>query len=220
MAHSYLEIVLPFSDLCLHPRARVFSVREQHDNFADLGDIRAKKDMIHAMKAPNAERPYIIHSATADAGMQSACEGKAVGEVSDYDNGKPWQKTQDDLDAVLTVNGVTYPAYAENEKTAADDVVLLADFVKTITDENGNISYDITDWAPFLSQLTLEQMSELQRDGGFQITFPNMDVFRNEVFATLEKVVNRLCETIRHLSKNTIISITRRQWMRCIFNWK
>lgn len=25
--------------------------------------------------------------------------------------------------------------------------------------------------------------------------------FRNEVFATLEKVVNRLCETIRHLSK-------------------
>lgn len=78
---------------------------------------------------------------------------------------------------MLTVNGVTYPAYAENEKTAADDVVLLADFVKTITDENGNISYDITDWAPFLSQLTLEQMSELQRDGGFQITFPNMDVF-------------------------------------------
>lgn len=68
-------------------------------------------------------------------------------------------------------------AYAETEKTAADDVVLLADFVKTITDENGNISYDITDWAPFLSQLTLEQMSELQRDGGFQITFPNMDVF-------------------------------------------
>ena len=28
-----------------------------------------KKDMIHAMKAPNAERPYIIHSTTADAGM-------------------------------------------------------------------------------------------------------------------------------------------------------
>ena len=25
--------------------------------------------MIHAMKAPNAERPYIIHSTTADAGM-------------------------------------------------------------------------------------------------------------------------------------------------------
>lgn len=104
-------------------------------------------------------------------------EGKAVGEVPDYDNGKPWQKTRDDLNAVLTVNGVTYPAYAETEKTAADDVVLLADFVKTITDENGNISYDITDWAPFLSQLTPEQMSELQRDGGFQITFPNMDVF-------------------------------------------
>lgn len=71
---------------------------------------------------------------------------------------------------MLTVNGVTYPAYAETEKTAADDVVLLADFVKTITDENGNISYDITDWAPFLSQLTPEQMSELQRDGGTGFT--------------------------------------------------
>lgn len=44
--------------------------------------------------------------------------------------------------------------------------------------------------------------------------------FRNEVFPTLEKVVNRLCETIRHLSKNTIISITRRQWIWRIFNWK
>lgn len=44
--------------------------------------------------------------------------------------------------------------------------------------------------------------------------------FRNEVFATLEKVVNRLCETIRHLSKNTIISITCRQWIWRIFNWK
>ena len=40
------------------------------------------------------------------------------------------------------------------------------------------------------------------------------------LLATLEKVVNRLCETIRHLSKNTIISITRRQWMWRIFNWK
>lgn len=46
---------------------------------------------------------------------------------------------------------------------------------------------------------------------------PRTQGFRNEVFATLEKVVNRLCETIRHLSKNTIISITRRQWMWCIF---
>lgn len=31
------------------------------------------------------------------------------------------------------------------------------------------------------------------------------------LLATLEEVVNRLCETICHLSKNTIISITRRQ---------
>lgn len=42
--------------------------------------------------------------------------------------------------------------------------------------------------------------------------------FRNEVFTTLEKVVNRLCETIRHLSNETIISITRRNWISAIFN--
>ena len=34
--------------------------------------------------------------------------------------------------------------------------------------------------------------------------------FRNEVFPTLRKVVDRLCDTICHLSRNTIISITQR----------
>lgn len=42
--------------------------------------------------------------------------------------------------------------------------------------------------------------------------------FRNEVFATLEKVVNRLCETICHLSNETIISISCRNWISAIFN--
>ena len=37
--------------------------------------------------------------------------------------------------------------------------------------------------------------------------------FRNEVFQTLEKVVDRLCHTIRSLSKDTIRSITGRQWI-------
>lgn len=37
--------------------------------------------------------------------------------------------------------------------------------------------------------------------------------FRNEVFATLEKVVDRLCDTICSLSNNVISSITGRDWI-------
>jgi putative transposase len=37
--------------------------------------------------------------------------------------------------------------------------------------------------------------------------------FRNEVFLTLEKVVDRLCETIRSLSSDLVSSITLRNWM-------
>ena len=37
--------------------------------------------------------------------------------------------------------------------------------------------------------------------------------FRNEVFATLEKVVDRLCNTICSLTPNTIFSITGRDWI-------
>ena len=37
--------------------------------------------------------------------------------------------------------------------------------------------------------------------------------FCNEVFVSLEKVVDRLCETINHLTNETIISITRRNWI-------
>ncbi len=37
--------------------------------------------------------------------------------------------------------------------------------------------------------------------------------FRNEAFTSLEKVVNRLCDTICSLSKQTIVSITGREWI-------
>jgi len=37
--------------------------------------------------------------------------------------------------------------------------------------------------------------------------------FKNEVFPTLEKVVDRLCETICSLSRQTIRSITLRDWI-------
>ena len=42
--------------------------------------------------------------------------------------------------------------------------------------------------------------------------------FRNEVFATLEKVVDRLCDTICSLTPNTIFSITGRDWIIKAFN--
>lgn len=45
--------------------------------------------------------------------------------------------------------------------------------------------------------------------------------FRNEVFATLEKVVDRLCDTICSLSNNVISSITGRDWIiKVIFRQK
>lgn len=37
--------------------------------------------------------------------------------------------------------------------------------------------------------------------------------FKNEVFQTLNKVVIRLCETIRSLSSKSIMSITHRDWI-------
>lgn len=42
--------------------------------------------------------------------------------------------------------------------------------------------------------------------------------FRNEIFATLNKVVDRLCDSINSLSKNTIMSITGREWILRCFN--
>lgn len=104
-------------------------------------------------------------------------EGKQPGQVADYDKGQPWEKTQADLNATLTVGGKTYKAYSDKRLTADDDVITLAAFAETIRGTDGKLSYDLTDWAPFLAQLTLEQMAELIRDGGFQITMPGMDVF-------------------------------------------
>ena len=42
--------------------------------------------------------------------------------------------------------------------------------------------------------------------------------FHNEVFATLSKVVDRLCETICSISNHTISSITGRDWITGLFN--
>ena len=42
--------------------------------------------------------------------------------------------------------------------------------------------------------------------------------FRNEVFATLDKVVDRLCDTICALTSKVIHSITARSWILSCFN--
>ena len=42
--------------------------------------------------------------------------------------------------------------------------------------------------------------------------------FHNEAFQTLEKVVDRLCDTICELSSETIRSITSRDWIIKCFN--
>lgn len=42
--------------------------------------------------------------------------------------------------------------------------------------------------------------------------------FRNEVFSSLEKVVDRLCDTICSLTKDVISSITGREWIIKHFN--
>ena len=42
--------------------------------------------------------------------------------------------------------------------------------------------------------------------------------FRNEIFTTLEKVVDRLCDTICSFSNQVISSITGRDWIIKPFN--
>lgn len=49
----------------------------------------------------------------------------------------------------------------------------------------------------------IEQIWEIIRERGF----------KNELFATLEKVINNLCDTILSLSKETIKSIIGRDWI-------
>ncbi len=42
--------------------------------------------------------------------------------------------------------------------------------------------------------------------------------FRNEIFSSLENVIDRLCDTIQYLSPKLIKSITGRQWILSYFN--
>ena len=42
--------------------------------------------------------------------------------------------------------------------------------------------------------------------------------FRNEVFKSLDKVIDRLCDTIVSLTSDVIKSITARKWILSNFN--
>ena len=42
--------------------------------------------------------------------------------------------------------------------------------------------------------------------------------FKNEIFATLERVVDRLCDVINTLSSDVIRSVTGRNWIIELFN--
>ena len=53
----------------------------------------------------------------------------------------------------------------------------------------------------------IEQIWEELREKGF----------KNELFATLEKVVLRLCDTICNLTHETVLSITGRKWILDMF---
>ena len=47
--------------------------------------------------------------------------------------------------------------------------------------------------------------------------FLRLHGFRNEVFSTLEHVVDRLCNTISSLTNDIVMSITARAWILCCF---
>lgn len=93
----------------------------------------------------------------------------------------------------------------------ADDIILLvcdgARWHKSaglIIPENIQITY-IPPYTPEMNPI--EQIwKEIRKRG-----------FKNEVFPSLEKVVYRLCETIKNLPASTIRSITGRQWILSIY---
>lgn len=98
-----------------------------------------------------------------------------------------------------------------SKQYADDDIVLVCDGAPwhkssaMVTPENITI-VNIPPYTPEMNPI--EQIwRELRTQG-----------FKNEVFQTLEKVVDRLCQTINNLTAETISSITLRSWILSIFN--
>lgn len=100
----------------------------------------------------------------------------------------------------------------ELSKQFKDDVVLLCcdgaawHKSKTLEIPENIVLFHIPPYTPEMNPI--EQIwKEIRKMG-----------FRNEVFATLEKVVDRLCDTICSLTSDTIHSITGRDWILSCFN--
>jgi len=88
-----------------------------------------------------------------------------------------------------------------------DDVILLCcdgaawHKSKTLVVPENIVLFHIPPYTPEMNPI--EQIwKELRKRG-----------FKNEVFATLAKVVDRLCDTIHDLPKTVIQSITSRKWI-------
>ena len=100
----------------------------------------------------------------------------------------------------------------ELSKQFKDDVILLCcdgaawHKSKTLEIPENIVLYHIPPYTPEMNPI--EQIwKEIRKKG-----------FRNEIFATLEKVVDRLCDTICSLTADTIRSITARNWIVSCFN--
>ena len=100
----------------------------------------------------------------------------------------------------------------ELSKQFSEDIILLCcdgaawHKSKTLNVPQNTVIFHIPPYTPEMNPI--EQIwKEIRKRG-----------FRNEIFATLEKVVDRLCDTIHNLSEHTISSITGRTWIRAVFN--
>ena len=91
-----------------------------------------------------------------------------------------------------------------------DYIILAMDGARWHTSEILEIpkNIEIINIPPYTPEMNpIEQIwTEIRRTG-----------FRNECFHTLDKVVDRLCETINHLSNDTVKSITERDWILSCF---
>ena len=99
----------------------------------------------------------------------------------------------------------------ELSKTYSDDIVLMVcDGARWHSSARLHIPENIfiTHIPPYTPEMNpIEQIwKEIRKRG-----------FKNEVFATLEKVVDRLCNTIRDLPGRVIQSITGRKWILDMF---
>ena len=99
----------------------------------------------------------------------------------------------------------------ELSKTYSDDIVLMiCDGARWHNSAGLQIPENIiiTHIPPYTPEMNpIEQIwKEIRKRG-----------FKNEIFATLEKVVDRLCDTIRDLPADVIQSITGRKWIMDMF---